>query len=83
MIKEKKEKENVLTYLELVNLKNVSLLQYEELKRKITKVEKKNLLEEIKGVLEEFVAPTIIVGDGTRTKEEFECSWCQEKIRRL
>ncbi len=33
--KEKKEKENVLTYLELVSLKNAYLLQFEKLKRKI------------------------------------------------
>jgi hypothetical protein len=30
----KKEKENVLTNLELINLKNVSLLQFEEHRRK-------------------------------------------------
>jgi hypothetical protein len=36
LIKEKKEKENVLTDLELINLKNVYLLQLEELKRKTT-----------------------------------------------
>jgi hypothetical protein len=34
--------------LELVNLKNVSLLQYEEFRRKATEVEKKKLLEEKK-----------------------------------
>jgi hypothetical protein len=34
--KNKKEKENVLTNLELINLKNVSLLQYEEFRRKTT-----------------------------------------------
>ncbi len=44
LIKEKK-KENVLTYLELMNLKNASLLNSEELKRKITEAEKK-LVEE-------------------------------------
>jgi hypothetical protein len=33
-VKEKKEKENVLTNLELINVKNVSLLQFEELRRK-------------------------------------------------
>jgi hypothetical protein len=37
LTKEKKEKDNVLTYLELVNLKNVSKLQFEELRRKATK----------------------------------------------
>ncbi len=36
LTKEKKEKENVLTNLELINLKNVSLLEFEELRRKIT-----------------------------------------------
>jgi hypothetical protein len=33
-IKEKKEKGNVLTYLELVNLKNESLLNFEILKER-------------------------------------------------
>jgi len=46
LIKEKKEKDNVLTYLELVNLKNVFLLQFKELRRKTTKEEKEKLLEE-------------------------------------
>jgi hypothetical protein len=41
----KKENENVLTNLELINMKNVSLLQFEELKRKTTKVEKGKLME--------------------------------------
>jgi hypothetical protein len=45
LIKEKK-KENVLIDLELVNLKNVSLLQSEKLRRKITEVDKEKLLEE-------------------------------------
>ncbi len=36
LAKEKKEKENVLTYLELINLKNVFLLQYEEFRKKTT-----------------------------------------------
>ncbi len=48
LTKEKKEKENVLTNLELVYLKNVSLLQFEELRRKIINVEKEKLLEEQK-----------------------------------
>jgi hypothetical protein len=48
LIKEKKENENVLTNLELVNLKNVFLLQYKKLKRKTTKVEKEKLLDEKK-----------------------------------
>jgi hypothetical protein len=46
LIKEKKEKENVTIDLELVNLKNVSLLQFEELKIKIVEAKKKKLLEE-------------------------------------
>ncbi len=36
LIEEKKEKENVLIDLELMNLKNVSLLNYEEFKSRIT-----------------------------------------------
>jgi hypothetical protein len=39
LTKEKKEKENVLIDLELVNLKNVFLLQSEEFRRKIIVVE--------------------------------------------
>jgi hypothetical protein len=46
LTKENKEKENVLIDLELVNLKNVSLLQSKELRRKITKAEKEKLLKE-------------------------------------
>jgi hypothetical protein len=46
LTKEKKEKENVLTYLELVNLKNVSKLQSKELRRKATRAKKEKLLEE-------------------------------------
>jgi hypothetical protein len=41
LIKEKKEKENVLIDLELINLKNVSLLQFEEFLKKTTEVERK------------------------------------------
>jgi hypothetical protein len=46
LTKEKKEKENVLIYLELVNLNNAFLLQSEELRRKITKSKRENLMEE-------------------------------------
>ncbi len=45
-IKENKAKENVLIDLELINLKNVSLLQYEELKRKTTEAEREQLIED-------------------------------------
>ncbi len=41
LIKENKEKENVLTNLELINLKNVYLLQFEELRRKTTNAERR------------------------------------------
>jgi hypothetical protein len=44
LTKEKKEKEKVLIDLELINMKNVSMLQFEELKRKTTKVEIKHLM---------------------------------------
>jgi hypothetical protein len=45
LTKEKKEKENVLTNLELINLKNVFLLWFEELKKKTIAVERKQLME--------------------------------------
>jgi hypothetical protein len=48
LTKEKKEKENVLIDLELMNLNNASLLNFEEFKRNITKVEKEKLVEENK-----------------------------------
>jgi len=41
LIKGKKEKDNVLTNLELINLKNVTLLQFKEIRRKTTKAKKK------------------------------------------
>jgi hypothetical protein len=41
LTKENKEKENILINLELINLKNVFLLQFEEFKRKTLEVEKK------------------------------------------
>jgi hypothetical protein len=41
LTKKKKEKENVLTDLELINLKNVSLLEFEELRRKTTEAKRK------------------------------------------
>ncbi len=48
LTKKKKENENVLTNLESINLKNVSLLKFEEFRRKTTKVEKKKLMEDKK-----------------------------------
>jgi hypothetical protein len=47
-IKERKEKDNVLTNLELIILKNVSLLQSEEFRRKTTKVETEKLMDDKK-----------------------------------
>jgi hypothetical protein len=48
LAKEKKEKGNVLTNLELVNLKNASMLNFEKLRKRIAKVEKEKLVEENK-----------------------------------
>ncbi len=48
LTKKKEEKENVLTYLELINLNNVILLQSKGLKRKTIKVERKQLMEDNK-----------------------------------
>ncbi len=48
LTKEKKEHENVLTNLELVNLKNVFMLEFEELRREITKVEREQFMKDKK-----------------------------------
>ncbi len=48
LTKEKKEKVNVLTYLELINPKNVSLLQFDKLRRKIIEVEIEQFMEDKK-----------------------------------
>jgi hypothetical protein len=42
LTKEKKKKENVLTYLELMNLKNDYLLNFKELRRRIIKAKKRS-----------------------------------------
>jgi hypothetical protein len=44
LTKEKKEKDNVLTYLELMNLKSASLLNFEELRKIIIEAEKERLV---------------------------------------
>jgi hypothetical protein len=44
LTKKKKEKENVLTNLELINLKNVSLFNFEKLRTIIAKAEIKKLV---------------------------------------
>jgi hypothetical protein len=49
LTKEKKEKENALIDLELMNLKSASLLIFEKLKRRIAKTEKDKLVEANKG----------------------------------
>jgi hypothetical protein len=46
LIKEKEE--NVPIELELINLKNVSLLQFEELRKKTTEAEREQLMEDKK-----------------------------------
>jgi hypothetical protein len=48
LIKKKKEKDNVIRDLELINLKNVCMLQPKELRRKIVKVEREKLIEDKK-----------------------------------
>jgi hypothetical protein len=50
LIKEKKEKENVLTNLELINLKSVSLLNFEKFRRRIAKVEIRNWWRQIRSI---------------------------------
>jgi hypothetical protein len=80
--KEKKKKENVLTNLELVNLKNASLLKFEELRKTMANAKKK-----VDGgkewVSKESIALVSIVGDCTRIEKESRPNWCQEKAKRL
>jgi hypothetical protein len=45
LIKEKKEKENVLIHSKLVNMKSASLLNSEEIRRRAIKIEKEKLVE--------------------------------------
>jgi hypothetical protein len=49
LIKEKKEKDNVLTNLELVNMKRVSLLNFDKLKRTI-KAEKEKFWRPVRSI---------------------------------
>ncbi len=48
LAKKNKDKENVLTYLELINLQNVSLLQFKELGRKTIFAEREQFMEDKK-----------------------------------
>jgi hypothetical protein len=48
LTKEKKEKENVLTYLELMNLQDAFLLNVEEFRERITKGKKKSWWRQIR-----------------------------------
>jgi hypothetical protein len=48
LTKEKKETENYLIDLELVNLNNASLLQSKKLRRKIVEAKREKLMEEKK-----------------------------------
>ncbi len=48
LTKEKKEKENVLIDLELINMKNISLLHSKELRRKTIEAEREQLMEDKK-----------------------------------
>jgi hypothetical protein len=46
LTKEKKEKENALKNLELINLKNVFLLQFERIERNTNEAEREKLMED-------------------------------------
>ncbi len=48
LTKGKKEKENVLINLELINMNNVFLLQFNELRRKTIEAKREKLLEDKK-----------------------------------
>jgi len=46
LTKEKKERENALKNLELINLKNVFLLQFEKIERKTNEAKREKLMED-------------------------------------
>jgi hypothetical protein len=50
LTQEKKEKENVVINLELINLKNVSMLNFEEIRRIITKAKIKSWWKKIRSI---------------------------------
>jgi hypothetical protein len=66
----KKENENVLTDLELINMKSIFFAVWGAWKKN-NKGRKKKVNGKQKKISENSVTPTNIVGDGTRTKEEF------------
>ncbi len=57
-----------------MNLKNISLLQFEQFRKKDNKGKEREVIGG-KGVSKEFTAPTSIVGDGIGIKEESKPSW--------
>ncbi len=69
MIKEKKEKENVLIDLELVNLKNASMSNSKNFLR--NNKSKKIKIGGGKGILEESLVAVSIVEDCKKVEEEF------------
>ncbi len=69
MIKEKKEKENVLIDLELVNLKNASMSNSKNFLR--NNKSKKIKIGGGKGILEESSVAVSIVEDCKKVEEEF------------
>ncbi len=76
LIKEKMEKDNVLIDLELMNLKNVFLLNYEKLRRRTTKVKKEKLVEENKEYQRSLQQ---LQAQSQTANQKFGPNWCQEK----
>ncbi len=52
---EKKEKENVLIDMELINLKNVSILNFEEIKRRIIEVDIEKMVEKLTRIYKSYI----------------------------
>jgi hypothetical protein len=80
-LSKEKEKKTVLIDLELVNLKSASLLNYEELKRRTIKVEKKKLMEanNIKGIYNKCKNTWRL----QMSRKKFGPNWCGKKVRGL
>ncbi len=69
-----------MTYLELINLNNVFLLQSKKLRRKIVEAKKKKVNGGQKGVSENSIALTSIVGKGTGTQEDLDLANIKKKL---
>ncbi len=82
LTKEKKEKENVLTNLEFINLNNASLLNFEEIRKKSKEAKIEKMVEtnkEHKRNLQQLQAQL----ENANEEKNSRSSLCEKKIGRL